>query len=605
MTRTICRLVLALSLTVVSSTVRAATTWVQIDSPHFTFISSDNEGRTRDIAGQFEQIRSVVATLWPWAAVETDRPVMVFCVADDDGIKRLAPPDWKPGDAVRLTSIFEQGPDRYYIGLRSDAQRGNQVGINPYYDAYWSYVGLVVSSSLHAPLPTWLVSGISGVMANTLVQANEVQIGRVLPAHLRTLRQSSRLPLRELIVADGRSPAVTDPTRLYAFQAQSTVLLHMLLFGDDRNQRASHADAFIKHLIDGEAARSAFEESFGSPDALETEFAQYFTRPILTFRRLPADLRVRPERWPARRLTAAEAATMLAAYHVAGRRFTDAATEIRQARDADSALASTDEVEALLLDRTNEPEKARAAFEKVAEAGAASFYTYYRAAQFLSSRDQAAPNRTRMEMLLERAVALNGSYAPAYSMLSGVKVDLGKSAEAVELAQKAVGLTPNDFSAHFALARALATTGRAADAIRETRGAATAASNDAQRQAAANLRQQITAAAIGRLPPLPKSTPPPADAARVGGAIKPPVKTKDVRVTYPDLAAAAEVQGVVILEALIGADGKVVQATILRSIPLLDAAAIDAVRQWEYQPTLVDGVAVPLIYTVTVNFSLQ
>ena len=44
---------------------------------------------------------------------------------------------------------------------------------------------------------------------------------------------------------------------------------------------------------------------------------------------------------------------------------------------------------------------------------------------------------------------------------------------------------------------------------------------------------------------------------------------------------------------------------MLRSIPLLDQAALDAVRQWEYEPTLLNGVAVPVIMTVTVNFTLQ
>jgi protein TonB len=78
-----------------------------------------------------------------------------------------------------------------------------------------------------------------------------------------------------------------------------------------------------------------------------------------------------------------------------------------------------------------------------------------------------------------------------------------------------------------------------------------------------------------------------------------------VRATYPDVAAAAQVQGTVILEAILGPDGKVVQARVLRSIPLLDAAAIETVRQWEYEPTLVDGAAVPLIISVTVNFVLQ
>jgi protein TonB len=90
----------------------------------------------------------------------------------------------------------------------------------------------------------------------------------------------------------------------------------------------------------------------------------------------------------------------------------------------------------------------------------------------------------------------------------------------------------------------------------------------------------------------------------VGGQIKPPTKTKDVKPVYPPIAQSARVQGVVIIEATIGANGRVQDARVLRSIPLLDQAALDAVRQWEFTPTLLNGVPVPVIMTVTVQFTL-
>jgi protein TonB len=92
---------------------------------------------------------------------------------------------------------------------------------------------------------------------------------------------------------------------------------------------------------------------------------------------------------------------------------------------------------------------------------------------------------------------------------------------------------------------------------------------------------------------------------RVGGNIKVPTKVKDVRPLYPPAAQNAGIQGVVILEATIDVDGRVGDAKVLRSIPELDQAAVEAVRQWEFTPTEVNGVRVPVIMTVTVNFSLQ
>ena len=77
-----------------------------------------------------------------------------------------------------------------------------------------------------------------------------------------------------------------------------------------------------------------------------------------------------------------------------------------------------------------------------------------------------------------------------------------------------------------------------------------------------------------------------------------------MRPVYPPHARSARVEGSVILEAVIGPTGRVTDAKVLRSAPLLDEAAMEAVLQWEYTPTLLNGVPVPVIMTVTVNFTL-
>lgn len=101
------------------------------------------------------------------------------------------------------------------------------------------------------------------------------------------------------------------------------------------------------------------------------------------------------------------------------------------------------------------------------------------------------------------------------------------------------------------------------------------------------------------------ANPDPTGAYRISGNLQPPKKLKDVPPVYPAAAQEARVQGVVIMEARIDEQGNVTDVRTVRSIPLLDQAAIDAVKQWQYTPTLMNGVAVPVIITVTVNFSLS
>ena len=94
-------------------------------------------------------------------------------------------------------------------------------------------------------------------------------------------------------------------------------------------------------------------------------------------------------------------------------------------------------------------------------------------------------------------------------------------------------------------------------------------------------------------------------ALRVGGNIRTPRKVKDVRPLYPQEARDAGVQGVVIIEMRVDADGRVGSARVLRSIPLLDQAALDAVQQWEFEPTLLNGAPIAVVMTVTVQFTAQ
>lgn len=107
--------------------------------------------------------------------------------------------------------------------------------------------------------------------------------------------------------------------------------------------------------------------------------------------------------------------------------------------------------------------------------------------------------------------------------------------------------------------------------------------------------------------PPPPSPPPPerrTAPVRPGGQVRMPARIDYVAPEYPPMAASARVEGVVVVEAILDVDGRVSQARVLRSIPLLDQAALDAVRQWRYTPTLLNGVPVPLVLTVTVRFSL-
>ena len=91
---------------------------------------------------------------------------------------------------------------------------------------------------------------------------------------------------------------------------------------------------------------------------------------------------------------------------------------------------------------------------------------------------------------------------------------------------------------------------------------------------------------------------------RAIGEIRPPKLIKRVDPEFPEMARQARVQGVVIIEAMTDIYGRVQRIKVLRSVPLLDDEAINAVRQWVYEPLFFNGRPRAVIFTVTVQFTL-
>jgi len=112
----------------------------------------------------------------------------------------------------------------------------------------------------------------------------------------------------------------------------------------------------------------------------------------------------------------------------------------------------------------------------------------------------------------------------------------------------------------------------------------------------------LTVEAMPLPPPIPRA---PDRPLRVGTGIREPTKIHHVVPVYPQIAMSARISGTVVVDAVIGTDGLVRHARVLKGSPLLNQAALDAVSQWRYTPTTLNGVPVQVIMTVMVTFKLQ
>jgi protein TonB len=112
-------------------------------------------------------------------------------------------------------------------------------------------------------------------------------------------------------------------------------------------------------------------------------------------------------------------------------------------------------------------------------------------------------------------------------------------------------------------------------------------------------------AVIGERAAVPPPPPLPAEPVRLRRGMEAPRKIVGADPVYPPVARSARIEGIVVLEAVLDTTGHVESVRVLRSIPLLDQAAVDAVRQWQFTPTMLNGTAVPIVMTVTVDFRLR
>lgn len=102
-----------------------------------------------------------------------------------------------------------------------------------------------------------------------------------------------------------------------------------------------------------------------------------------------------------------------------------------------------------------------------------------------------------------------------------------------------------------------------------------------------------------------RSSPTIEEPVRVGGNVRTPRRIKYVHPDYPPDALSAKIEGIVIIEATIGKDGRIVNAKVIKSVPALDSAALEAVGKWQYTPTMIDGKPREVILVVTLKFEIK
>lgn len=512
--------------------------WTEVRSENFTVVSDAGAGRARDIAWQFEQIRAALGHTFPWIRTTPARPIVVFVARGEQTMRTLLPAMWEQGrDGARFSSIGQTGRDRAYIVVRGDYRIDDREGISPYQAAYWSYAARALGdTSPH--LPEWLVRGMSELLSNTLVRDTEIQIGRTLPQNLRHLRSRPRLSLQQVIAPRSGTdrPSVDD---LFALDAHAWAFVHFLVWAD-RGAYAPLLNAYITGVLAGADPVTSVATTLGDVSRFENAFNVYINRDVFFFASFPVAARLGQDGFPARDLSAADAATMRALLLVAGDRPADARVLAVEAEKLGPAgvsaevaalLAETDDVEGERVDQL------KAALERAVTQPQVSWYAPYRLATLLRPAGDRAL-LARIAALLEQATTANPNADAAWAYLGEVRAAVGR-ADAVTAAERAIVLMPASSRHRVSLARVYLRLGRQADALRAAGIGRALARDQAERANAQGVLAELARAMTSTESP---------DAAGVTATATPPSASRAAEIepaTAASLAVDAPAPGTV------------------------------------------------------------
>jgi tetratricopeptide (TPR) repeat protein len=428
--------------------------WVLARSRGFLVVSDAGEKDARQVAHQFEQVRGLFAQVLQ-ARVDPGRPMMIFAVRDEDGLRQLLPGYWETKGGSRPAGIFIPGRDKLLVALRLDTS-----GEFPYHVIYHEYTHLLTRLNARW-VPLWLSEGLAEFYGTADVDDKEVRWGRVFPPHVLYLRQASSLDIQTLMSADHSSTAYTHAGSTPAFYAQSAILTHYLLLGAEK--RRGQVQQFLKLLEAGVDEPEARTQAFGDLRRLDSEVDGYVRRSL--FNGLKSPTRIDPQAIQVAPLAPHQADMLRGDFLARTGRPKEARLLLESALRADPELSSTHEALGVLEENAGRDQAALARFAEAVRLMPANYIALFRAGSIADPSVPADKDAARREQQLRAAIAANGAFAPALSALARLLAGRpDRAEEAIGLARKACALDPAATSYRVALWNVLRQAGRTEDA---------------------------------------------------------------------------------------------------------------------------------------------
>ncbi len=412
--------------------------WIELRSPHFTFVSSLEEHELRRVAVEFERVRAWLQQAHTNARFDSPEPVVVLAVSGEEGLRELLPQFWER-TGRRPAAAYWRGPYRHCIALRTDAPERER-----YRRVLHEYVHLLTHATV-PDLPVWLDEGVSELWGTAIVRGDAIEVGRAPADNLRVLLSQPRwMPFEELLALD-RVPDPRDTKKLSLFYAQSWALVHYLMLGG----LSPHLDVARAGDIDGMA-------HFDATVAAYVKRGRF--RALAIAAPTESDREAESRGYGVRALTPASSLATRAGCLADGERAAAALPLLARALADDPGEAAVLETLGYVHFQRNDPVESAMWFDRAIASGSGSHLAYfYRAILAALVPDEVTSGQpVAAEHYLRRTIDLSPRFAAAYSRLAGLYARQdGRLSEAVPLLRRATELEPENPASWIELATVL------------------------------------------------------------------------------------------------------------------------------------------------------
>ncbi len=447
---------LCLSLLAKAANASAEKPWIEVRSPHFRVLTNGSPADARHVAHEFEQMRYVFATQLPSFRLDSGAPLTIFAVRDQQTAGMLEPGIWKSKGSSKIGGFFRPDRERQFAMVRLD-----MTDRNPYVLVYHEYTRMILHMNFRW-LPLWLDVGLGEFYSYTQFEPDKIHIGA--PTKQVAELQKTPIPIATLLKVNGRSPEYHDDEKVRLFYAESWALVHYMNFGEGMDQ-GQKLNRFFALLQDGTDQTKAFEQVFGSTEAMDGPLDRYMHSQAFHAAVFPNPPEIKEKEFTVRKLSVAETEAALAGYFLWNRNPTSATPLVAAALEHDPKLGLAHEEDGFLLFNVGKDSEAAAEFASAYALDPTLYLSLFAKTMMSPVASSNAPaDETALHDALTHVADLDPQFAPVYVQLARLNVRENNLPLAYGTSRRAEELEPSRAEYHLLTGQILHRMGRDVEA---------------------------------------------------------------------------------------------------------------------------------------------